>query len=280
MIVSLALARVALYVGLTLACMPVQAVFVLVGARAAGVFPQMYHRLVCRILGIRLDVRGKITRDRPTLVIANHTSYLDIEVLGALVRGSFVAKAEISGWPFFGWLAKLQRTVFVDRRKSQAGQHKDAIDRRLAKGDRLILFPEGTTSDGNRILPFKRALFEVAKRRIGDKAVTVQPVSIAYARFSNLPMDRDMRPTYAWYGDMDLLPHAWRMVGAGVVTVVVQFHPTLTIDDCDGDRRKLAARCEEIIGEGVARALSGNLPERRRGRFGRLRRKAPPAKPA
>ena len=141
MIVTLAVVRLVLYVALTLPCMPIQAVLVAIGARASVGFAQGYHRLVCRIFGIRLDVRGRIARDKPLLIVANHTSYLDIEILGALVRGSFVAKAEVARWPLFGWLAKLQRTVFVDRRPSQAGKQKDAITRHLEGHGRLILFP-------------------------------------------------------------------------------------------------------------------------------------------
>ena len=272
--VTLAVVRLLFYVGLTLPCMPIQAVLVAIGARASVGFAQGYHRLVCRIFGIRLDVRGRVARQKPLLIVANHTSYLDIEILGALVRGSFVAKAEVATWPMFGWLAKLQRTVFVDRRPTQAGKQKDAITARLEKGERLILFPEGTTSEGNRVLPFKRALFAVAQQRIDDKPLAVQPVSIAYSGFSNLPMDRDMRPTFAWYGDMELMPHAWRFLGAGTLTVVVQFHPAVTIEDAGGDRRKLAEMCEETVSDGVSVALAGALPAKTQRRFASLRRKA------
>lgn len=261
------------YVCFTLACLPVQIVLVTLGARASHAFPQFYHRIVLRILGIRLDIRGRVSRERPCLFVANHTSYLDIEILGALVRGSFVAKSEVGNWPGFGMLAKLQRTVFVDRRRSQAGKHKTAIQERLEAGERLILFPEGTTSDGNKILPFKRALFAVAQQRVNDKPVAVQPISIAYAGFSNLPMDRELRPYYAWYGDMDLVPHAWEMLKTGVVTIIVQFHPPISIDDAGGDRRVLAEQCQEIIGDAVATALSGRLaPKRQRGLGGRLKK--------
>lgn len=282
MILPLALLRVVLYAALTLPAMPIQAVLIVIGARASVGFAQAYHRLACRVLGIRLDVRGRLARDKPLLIVANHTSYLDIEVLGALVRGSFVAKAEVASWPLFGILAKLQRTVFVDRRPTQAGKQKDAITQRLEKGERLILFPEGTTSDGNRVLPFKRALFAVAQQEIRGKPLAVQPVSIAYAGFSNLPMDRHTRPLFAWYGDMDLLPHVWRFLGAGTLTVIVQFHAPVTMADVGGDRRLLAAHCEQVVADGVAEALSGALPAKTRKRFARLRklgRKAP-GKPA
>src|SRR5262249_58499052 len=136
------------------------------------------------------------------LFAANHTGYLDIAVLGSVMPGSFVSKAEVASWPLFGWMAKLQRCVFVDRQVRSTAQQRDAIAERLAAGDALILFPEGTSADGNFILPFKSALFSVVYKR--DQPVTVQPVSLTYTRLDGLPIGRMMRPFFAWYGDMDL----------------------------------------------------------------------------
>ena len=270
--IFVALIRALIYVGFTLVCLPIQVVLVVFGAKASHAFPQFYHRIVLRVMGIKLDIRGRPSRKRPCIYVSNHSSYLDIEILGALIRGSFVAKSEIGDWPFFGTLAKLQRTVFVDRRRSQAGKHKTAIEERLAAGERLILFPEGTTSDGNRVLPFKRALFATAQQKVGGNPVMVQPISIAYSGFSNLPMDRDMRPVYAWYGDMDLLPHVWDMLKAGTATVVVQFHPTLTIEEVGDDRRALAEYCHTVVNDGVMAALTGRLPPRRQRGLGRFKK--------
>jgi len=269
-----ALIRALIYIGFTLVCLPIQVVLVVFGAKASHAFPQFYHRIVLRILGIKLDIRGCPSRKRPCIYVSNHSSYLDIEILGALIRGSFVAKSEVGEWPFFGTLARLQRTVFVDRRRSQAGKHKTAIEKRLEAGERLILFPEGTTSDGNRVLPFKRALFATAQQKVDGDPVMMQPISITYSKFSNLPMDRDMRPVYAWYGDVDLLPHDWDMLKAGTATVVVQFHPTLTIEEVGGDRRALAEHCQKVVADGFLAALTGRLPARRQRGLGSFK-KAP-----
>ena len=265
--------RVALYIAWTLPCMPVQAFFLITRLPGRVTFPVFYHRICCRILGLKIEVHGRATRKRPTLFICNHTSYLDIEVLGSLIGGSFVAKAEVASWPLFGWLAKLQRTVFVDRRRGSAGDQRDQIAERLGAGDRLILFPEGTSGDGNRVLPFKSALFSVAERRVKGQPLVVQPVSISYARFSNLPMDRDLRPYFAWYGDMYLATHVWRMVKLGGATVVVQFHDPLTIEDAGGTRRGMAEHTHRTVADGVARALTGRLPRSARGRLARLRQR-------
>jgi len=263
--------RILVYLAWTLPCMPIQLFFVLLHTPGRVTFPVFYHRICCRILGVKVEVHGRATKKRPALFVCNHSSYLDIEVLGSLIGGCFIAKAEVAAWPLFGWLAKLQRTVFVDRRRGSTGDQRDQITDRLSQGDRLILFPEGTSGDGNRVLPFKSALFSVAERRVDDEPLTVQPVSVAYARFSNLPMDRDLRPFFAWYGEMVMTSHVWRMVKLGGATVVVQFHEPLTIESTGGTRRALAEHCYQVVADGVAKALTGRLPRSARGRLARLR---------
>jgi 1-acyl-sn-glycerol-3-phosphate acyltransferase len=265
--------RLIAYVAWTLPAMPIQAFFLLARMPGRVTFPVFYHRICCRILGLKLEVHGRPVKKRPSLLVANHTSYLDIEVLGSLIGGCFVAKSEVASWPLFGWLARLQRTVFVDRRRGSTGDQRDQINERLQGGDRLILFPEGTSGDGNRVLAFKSALFSVAERRVDDEPLTVQPVSVAYARFSNLPMDRDLRPYFAWYGDMYLATHVWRMVKLGGATVVVQFHDPVTIETVGGTRRALAEHCHGVVADGVAKALTGRLPRSSRGRLARLRQR-------
>jgi 1-acyl-sn-glycerol-3-phosphate acyltransferase len=252
--------RILAYLAITVPLLPIQAVAIFFRLELARTLPPAYHRLVCRIMGIRVASQGELAKDRPLLIVSNHTSYLDIEVLGSLIPGSFVAKAEIAGWPFFGWLAKLQRSVFIERRSSKAREHKDEIEKRLLEGDVLILFPEGTSNDGNRILPFRSALFSVAERRIEGEALVVQPVSLAYTRLDGMPMGRSFRPFFAWYGDMELPPHLWQMLGLGLVTAEVVFHEPVTIDRF-GTRKALAEACWRIVAEGVATLLTGR-PQR------------------
>ena len=144
--------------------------------------PVFYHRMVCVILGIKVKVNGRRSTVMPTLFVCNHVSYLDIEVLGGRIPGCFVAKAEVATWPFFSTLAKAQRTIFVDRRSSKTSNSRDEMLKRLDTGDNLMLFPEGTSSDGTRVLPFRSALFAVAQLRRDDKPIVVQPVAISYTR--------------------------------------------------------------------------------------------------
>lgn len=252
----LRIARLALYFVWTLSLMPVQWAGLALGCRWVRTLPAFYHRWCCRLLGLRVRRIGKPTADRPVLFAANHVSYTDITVLGSLIPGSFIAKAEVADWPFFGWLAKLQRTVFVDRQVRSIATQRDAISQRLVAGDALILFPEGTSGDGNRPLPFKTALFGAADIRGNASRVVVQPVSLAYTRLDGIPIGRFLRPFFSWFGTMGLLPHLWGMIGLGTVEVVVQFHPPTRLADC-GSRKALASYCYARIAGGMAGALSG-----------------------
>ncbi len=256
----LAFGRAVTFALLTLPLMLVQLLLVKLGLPQQSSLPRWYHRRVCRICGFRIVQRGTPSQAHPTLVVSNHSSYFDIPVMGALMKGSFVAKTEVGQWPFFGWLAKLQRSVFVDRRRHQAHNHRDDMVSRLEDGDNLFLFPEGTSNDGNSVLPFKSALFAVASLRPRGQPLTVQPVSITYTALDGMPMGRALRPFYAWYGDMDLAGHLWQALGMGWATVEVEFHEPVTLEDFSS-RKALADHCYRRISEGVATALAGH-PQR------------------
>jgi 1-acyl-sn-glycerol-3-phosphate acyltransferase len=252
----LRLRRVFLYVALTLPLMPLQAVLVLLKSPWQRRLPLIYHGWVIRLMGFRVSVTGERSRQRPTLFVANHVSFVDIEILGALIEGCFISKADVARWPLFGWLAKLQRTVFVDRRVSSTHHQRNAIRDRLEEDENLILFPEGTTGDGNRALPFKSALFSVADYAGAHGPLAVQPVSIAYTRLDGMPIGRQYRPFFAWYGDMEFLPHLWTMLGLGCAGVEVRFHPAVTLPQF-GSRKALAEHCYRVVAEGVASAVAG-----------------------
>lgn len=251
-----AFSRVVVYGVFTLALIPVQAVLVLLGWRARSSLPVWYHRRCCRLLGFRVVRRGKPVPEGPVLFVSNHCSYLDIVVLGSLVPASFVAKVDVAQWPLFGTLAKLQRSVFVDRQSFRAAKHRDEMSARLEAGDSLILFPEGTSSDGNRVLPFKSSLLSVAELEPGGRPLTVQPVSVAYTMLDGLPMGRYLRPFYAWYGDMDLASHLWQWAGLGRLTVVVRFHQPVTMAQFES-RKALSEYCYQVVSRGLSEALAG-----------------------
>ena len=235
----------------TIPLMPLQQMFVWLWPTMARRFPMHYHRMVCRILGVRVRIIGQAPRSGPVLIASNHVSWLDIVVLSAVAPLSFIAKREVNGWPFFGALARLQRTVFVDRdRRHATGNSRDEMRERFKAGDILVLFPEGTSTDGAYVQPFKSAFFGAAEY----PGVLVQPVTVAYTGHRNLPMNRRLRPSYAWYGDMDLPPHLWEALSTGPIEVTVIFHQPLSLSG-ELTRKHLAAHAEALVRQGLVRAL-------------------------
>ncbi|MEZ5668427.1 MAG: lysophospholipid acyltransferase family protein [Alphaproteobacteria bacterium] len=257
--------RIFVYALWNLAMVPVQAAALLVSKRAATRIPVFYHRNCLRAMGTKVQRHGRPQKGKATLYVANHTSYLDITVLGSLLPVAFVAKSEIRDWPIFGVLARLQRSVFVDRRPANAKSHAEEISERLNAGDSLVLFPEGTSGEGNRVLKFKSALFSVAQIEVDGAPVTVQPVTIAYSRLDGMPLGRHLRPLFTWFGDMDIISHMGQMFGMGRLGVDVIFHDPVRIDSF-GSRKDLAQHCETVIAQGLSDALSGRLEIRRRSR--------------
>lgn len=208
-----------------------------------------WHRGALRVAGVRLVVRGAPCTAPGTLIVANHISYVDIPVLGAIAGVDFVAKADIAGWPIMGAIGRMIGTLYVERRPSAAGQARDALAARLDAGDRLAMFPEGTTTDGRRVLPFRSAPFAALESAKGE--IWVQPVSLRYVALDGLPLDRERRWQVAWCGDAELVPHIWQLFDSGAVVAEVEFHPAFA--PAAIDRKTLAARCHAAVAGGVAR---------------------------
>jgi 1-acyl-sn-glycerol-3-phosphate acyltransferase len=255
------------FFALTVLSAPVQWISIRFGWKLQTRYPHAYHKFLCRLFGIRLHVIGKPVKGRGVLMVANHTGYFDILIMSAAAPVSFVAKAEVAGWPLFGLMAKLQRSVFVDRsRRSAAADSAKIIRDRLKAGDALVLFPEGTSTDGNHVQTFKSALMGAVESEVGVDAegrteyVPVQPVSIAYVGFHGIPLGRENRPLFAWYGDMDLMPHVWEAFKTGPLDVVIEFHDPLKVGPGFG-RKQLAVATEKTVREGQMRALQGNWGE-------------------
>ena len=247
------------FFALTVPLMPVQALLVRSGSRRARTFPHWYHRQVCRLLGIRIKITGKVASDRPVLIIANHTTWLDIPVLSAVAPVSFVAKKEVANWPFVSSLARLQRTVFVDRtRRTAVGATAGEITGRLARGDTIVLFAEGTSSDGNRVLPFMTSLFAAAKPSAGEVGAApdavVQTLSAVYTRLHGLPLGRADRPGVSWFGDMEMRSHAWELLKAGPLDVEIRIGAPVPLASFT-DRKELARHSEGEVRENVVRSL-------------------------
>lgn len=249
--------RIALWAGWTALLLPFQVVAVGLDLRLAARIPVLYHRGNLRLFKVAVMVEGERSLRRPTLYVANHSSYFDIPILAGLVPGSFVAKAEIRGWPVLGLLARLQRSVFVDRRLAGTRGARDEIERRLVAGDDLILFPEGTTGDGNRLLAFRTSLFGIADGSLAGGRLAVQPVTIAYTHRNGMPLGHVSRALIAWFGDTPLASHFWSIIRGGRLTVAVVLHPVVDATDF-ASRKALAAHCHGVIGRGLEAALRGH----------------------
>lgn len=257
---ALRIGAVLLAVGIvTLIGIPLQWAALTLKMDARRRIPALYHRILLKLIGVKLEVRGAPASGRPLLILSNHSSWLDIPVIGALGPLVFVAKSEVGGWPVIGLLARLQRTVFVDRQRRQAtGDVNKEIAGRLAEGDPVVLFAEGTSSDGNRVLAFRTALVGAAREALADgQDVLVQPLSVAYVRIQGVPMGRAHRRIAAWYGDMDLAPHLMAVLRQGAVDAVVTFGEPRALDAAH-DRKDVTRACEDEVRAMSADALAGN----------------------
>ncbi|MBY0613548.1 MAG: 1-acyl-sn-glycerol-3-phosphate acyltransferase [Beijerinckiaceae bacterium] len=232
-------------------------------------FPVVFHRYVARVLRLRRVVRGVPATERPLMLVANHVSWLDIIALSGVMPVSFIAKSEVASWGVFGLFARLQRSIFVDRdRRSGTGAVNATIATRLKDGDVMVLFAEGTTGDGVRILPFRSALIgaarDAATREAGPDglaSVYLQPVSIAYTHLSGLPAGRFERPHTAWYGDMTLPPHLKAIVTGDPLDVTISFGEPQRFD-AGTDRKLLTRQLEEMVRDMTMMAHNGRLPDR------------------
>jgi 1-acyl-sn-glycerol-3-phosphate acyltransferase len=241
--------------------LPFHLVAVAIGGPSSMKVAQLWQRFACFLIGIRVTVTGAPAKDRPLLLLSNHNSWLDIPVLASIAPVSFVAKSEVATWPVVSFLARAQRTVFVDRNSRHAtGAQADEVAGRLSKGDIIVLFAEGTSSDGNKVLPFRSALVGAAQRAIGDDgAATVQPVAVAYRKMLGLPLGRQHRPLVAWYGGTDLLPHLKRVLSQGGIDVHVVFGPARKLSARD-DRKAVTQEAGALVRRLVAALNGGRSP--------------------
>ncbi len=210
----------------------------------------------CRALlwltGLRVVSRGAVAPSGVTVFVANHVSYLDILVVSSQVEGVFIAKSEVAGWPLFGRIATLTGTILVDRTPARARAQRAEIHARLVAGDNLILFAEGTSTDGAGVAPFKSTLFDIVSPGADVADTWVQPLSIAYVRDrAGRPLTGARRDLYAWHGDMTLAPHLLNVLAMPGAEVRLTLHPPFRAVEI-GDRKALARVSRDVVAAGVA----------------------------
>jgi 1-acyl-sn-glycerol-3-phosphate acyltransferase len=254
-----ALSVVVAFAVLTLVLLPFQLFGLAFGLRMQRTIPHLYHRILCTLIGVRIREVGQRSTATPSLILSNHVSWLDICVVTALGPVVFVAKREVAGWPVFGWLARLQRTIFINRQaRHQTGAATREIAGRLLGGDAVVLFAEGTSSNGVRVLPFRSSLVGAVHHALGDGAhhthVTVQPMSLAYTGLDGLPMGRALCDRVAWYGDVELIPHLFQVLASGAVDVTVSWGEAVAYGIA-ADRKAIARTSETSVRRMTTAAL-------------------------
>ncbi|CAH1662637.1 Lyso-ornithine lipid O-acyltransferase [Hyphomicrobiales bacterium] len=255
-----ALLRLAILVGGTLGLVLVQLVVMRVAPKHRGALPLRFHRLTCWCLGVRRRVAGlPPPPGTGALIVANHVSWLDIGVIGAERELAFVAKSEVGQWPVVGFLANLQRTVYIDRQRRGATAGVAAtMGARIAAGEEVVLFAEGTTGDGTRILPFRSSLLGAAHQAMGDADadVTVYPLTITYTGWRGLPGGRVERAALAWYGDTDLWPHLKLVLECGAIDAELVWGEPIVMGRAMS-RKEATRRAEAAVRAARREAVTG-----------------------
>jgi lyso-ornithine lipid O-acyltransferase len=250
----------------TLPAMLIQAVCLILPGHAKVTFARLYWAAFARLMGIRVRVIGNLAKregGRSVVYVSNHSSWVDVPVVGGVLDGCFVAKGDVATWPVISTIARLGRTVFVTRSRSSTAKERDAMRAVLKAGDNLILFPEGTSSDGSRVLPFRTSFFALAEAQGGEDLAElplIQPVSVVYDRLGGLPAGRASRPVFAWYGDMDIASHFWRLTQHIGLRATVLLHTPLDPARF-ADRKALSHAVWQIVADGAS-TLRQNRPAR------------------
>ncbi|PCK00226.1 MAG: 1-acyl-sn-glycerol-3-phosphate acyltransferase [Zetaproteobacteria bacterium] len=242
-----------LFILLTLPVVPVQAIILKFHTgKYAYTLPYLWQKAICTIFSIKVKVIGTPNKSHQTIYISNHISYLDIPVLGSVIPASFVAKKDVASWPVFGFLSKLQQTAFISRNRADADKGRQALNAMLEQNKSLIIFAEGTSTDGREVLPFKSSLFSIALQdNLPD--ILVQPITIKMKTINqkeiSTQFDRDL---YSWHLNMDtpLGTHLWRFAKNQGAEISLTFHTPIKAQDYS-DRKTLAKACHNTVSNGL-----------------------------
>jgi lyso-ornithine lipid O-acyltransferase len=244
----------------TLVLLPFHLVFLWLELPWRDRLPRLWHKAALWAIGVKVHVHGEAEPRRPLMIAANHSSWIDILVVASVVDATFVAKSEVRDWPVFGLLARLQRSIFIKREeRRQTREQADEMATRLNAGEAVVLFPEGTTTDGNRLKEIKSSLFAAATaaaRHAPGGMVHVQPVSVTYTRIHGMAMGHYHRPVATWPGDVELLPHLVGVLKTGAIDVEVRFGDTLEVMPT-ASRKHVSAFVQEQLRDMLEKSLRG-----------------------
>ena len=233
--------------------LPFQLSFILVKSRLRFILPVYFHKFLLKILGIKLSIIGQPSTLKPLILIGNHCSYLDIIILSSVYPVCFVAKSEIKGWFFFGFLAKMQNSIFIDRRNFKTLDSLRRVSNNLSVKFSIIIFPEGTTNDGKKIMKFRPSLFKVFE---DNPTLRLQNFSLCYTHINDMPLDNRLRPTIAWYGGMNMITHLGKFLNLSSVDAKLVFHPVVSTNGIN--RKQLAETSRIQVIKGIQLIQSQN----------------------
>ena len=208
-----------------------------------------FSHLLTALLNIKIVLEGE--RDRwvecGAMIVSNHLGYLDGIVLGSIFPVIYVSKKEVRGWPLIGQWTALVGTVYVDRtRRNKIPSLIEEIAKNLQQKTNVLIFPEGTSTNGERVLPFQSSFFAAP---LSARAPVV-PVTLTYKRVDGEPLSKSNRDRVCWYGDMEFVSHFWNLLALQSVEVSVRIHPkieTSSYQNISASRKQLSRTCHEII---------------------------------
>ena len=229
---------------------PIQYILVKIKLRSRMYIPIIFHKILLKILGIEVKLIGQKASIRPLILAGNHTSYIDIIILGSIMPICFIAKQEIKSWFLFGFLAKLQNTIFIKRKNLRTLENIKNINKDLGSESAIVLFPEGTTNSGKKVLNFKSSLFNLFE---SNNTLRLQNFSLCYTHVNDMPIDNRIRPKISWYGDMNIIAHLSNFLKLSSVNATVVLHPVMSLKGLD--RKTISLSSIKQVKEGIALAI-------------------------
>lgn len=240
----------ALLLMLVVALPPIILLHVLKFERARGKAVQWFFIVANWVVGLRFTVEGTVSDQRPLMLISNHSSYMDIFIIGAQVPVSFTPKSEIRSWPVIGQLCVLADCIFVERKPTHIQKAKEEMKARLSRGKVLCLFPEGTTSDGKHLKPFKSGFLSLAEAH----NLPTQVLTIAYTHIGKIPLSDAQREEVTWVGDATLAGHLPRLLGFPSLKLHLVYEAPLQVKDFE-DRKAMTKHAETQVRAQLARLV-------------------------
>ena len=233
-----------------LALAPIQFILVKIKLKYRIYIPIIFHKILLKILGVKVKLIGQKTSIRPLILAGNHTSYIDIIILGSIMPICFIAKQEIKSWFLFGFLAKMQNTIFIKRKNFKTLENIKSINNDLDSNSAVVLFPEGTTNSGKKILNFKSSLFNVFEN---NNTLRLQNFSLCYTHVNGMPIDNRTRPLISWYGDMNIVKHLLNFLKLSSVNATLILHPVMQFKD--ENRKTISMLSFKQVKDGIVAAF-------------------------